>query len=327
MRRRTLLQGGAGALLLAGCTKQPPPPRPPPREVPRLHLEPLSDLLPAGGLDSLVQVRWAEVLRTLGAQLYPLLPPPKLDLLSEYLGFELRLIEELWIASYGSTTLYLMRVPHDPEKVERIFRERLTSDQKRSADGPGAVRMTGRIGTTPRGIATLLPDVLAFEIGTTGPLLATVAFAQEKLKKSKPALVVEPLLEADQKLEDAPIQAFFPSPTTSWQGAHGLLERATAAAFSLKIQEKNLVLKAILLGAWDDPPTEALHRLDLTVKDLSNSTLGKLIGLNESVNAYRTIGNADMLTVEGTLSIELLVRGLHDITQASLSELFPGLKQ
>lgn len=326
MLRRAFFQGCVGALALAACTPAAPP-KPPPREVPRLHLDPLSDLLPAGGLDGLLMLRWGELLRTQDAQLRPILSPEGLDALGGYLGFELRLIEELLVATYGATTLYLLRAPHDPQKVERLFRERLTDEQRRSNDGPGVARVTGRIGNVPRGLATLLPDVLAYEIGPTGPLKAVVAFAQEKLKKARPALTVEPLASAAAKLGDAPIRLFFPSPASAWQGAHGLLERATAAAIALTPQGTDLALEALLLGAWDDPPTEALRRLDLTLKDLTSSAIGKLTGLPEPVSPYRSEGDAERLTVKATLSTERLIRGLRDITQAPLDELFPGLKR
>ena len=326
MRRRSLLQGCAGGLLLGGCGA-PPPPRPPPREVPRLHLDPLSDLVPAGGLDTLVQVRWGQVLRALDTQLQPLLSPAGLDALGEYLGFELRLIEELVVATFGPTTLYLLRAPHDPEKVERLFRGRLSGEQKRSNDGPGVARVTGRIGVTPRGLATLLPDVLAYEVGPTGPLRAVVAFAQEKLKKARPALVAEPLAEVAERLGDAPIRAFFPTPAASWQGAHGLLPRASGGAFALSLQGTDLALRAVLLGEWGDPPEEALRRLELTRKDLTGSALGHLLGLEEPVEAYRQEGDARLLSLSAVLSTERLVRGLRDITRASLDELFPGIKR
>jgi hypothetical protein len=272
-------------------------------------------------------IRWGEVFRLLGPQVQLLLPPDGLDALGQYLGFDLRQIEELLVGTYGPTTVYLLRVPHDPIRVERLFRERLTDDQRRSSDGPGVIRMTGRIGSAPRGLATLLPDVLAFEVGPPGLLKAVVAFAQEKLKKARPALAAEPLSGAADRLGDGPIRLFFPSPEASWKGAHGLLERATAAAFSLRPSGGNLALRAVLLGAWDEPPTEALRRLSLTVEDVAGSSVGRLTGLNEPVEPYRVEGDGEVLRLTGALSAEKLARGLRDITRAPMDELFPGLRR
>lgn len=319
--RRSLLLALAGSAL--ACA--PPAPPRPPRAVPRLHLDPLTDLIAAGGLDSLAVVRWSALLRALDAPLGLLMTPSGLDTLGRYLGFDPRSIEELLVASYGATSLYVLRVSHNPEDVERLFRERLTGEVTRSSEGPGAVRVQGRIGNVPRGIATLLPDVVAYEVGPAGPLKAVVAFAQEKLKKARPALRTGPLEPLTARLGDAPLRLFFPSPAASWQGAHGLLERASAAGVALTPQGGDLALKAVLLGAWDDPPAEALRRLDLTVADVTSSGLGRLTGLDAPTAAYRTSGDAEQITVTGSIDATRLARGLRDITRASLTELFPGL--
>ncbi|MCS6900095.1 MAG: hypothetical protein RMJ98_10705 [Myxococcales bacterium] len=326
MQRRSFLHSILIHLPLVGCST--PAPQPPPSPPPLgLHLDPLSDLLPAGGLDLLVLIRWGEVHRALGPQLQLLLPPDGLDALSQYLGFELRQAEEILVGSYGATTLYLLRVPYDPLRVERQFRERLTHDLQRSNDGPGVVRVTGRIGETPRGLATLLPDVLAFEVGPTGPLKAVVAFAQGKLKKAHPALAAEPLRTTAAHLEDGPLRLFFSSHEASWKGAHGLLERAVAAAFSLRPSQGNLVLQGVLLGAWDNPPKEALQRLALTVQDVQSSPLGRLTGLDKPPEPFRMEGDEEVLRLSGVISADKLARGLRDMTRASMDELFPRLRQ
>jgi len=322
-RRRSLLLGLASAAV--GCSR-PPAPAAPARPTSSLHLDPMTDLVAAGGLDSLVIVRWAEVVRALEAPLGLLLTPAGLDALGEYLGFEPRLIEELIVASYGATTLYLLRVPHDPQKVERLFLGRLTAEVLRSNDGPGVVRLNGRIGNVPRGLATLLPDTVAYEVGPSGPLKAVVAFAQGKLKKARPALLAEPLASLVHRLGDAPIRVFFPSPA-SWKGANGLLDRAVAAGVSLTPRGGNLALKAALLGAWDDPPAEALRRLERTVSDVAGSGLGHLTALDAPVEPLRLGGDAELITAETTLDATRLAKGLRDITRASLAELFPGLKK
>lgn len=312
------------AALAAGCHPAPlaPPPAP---AAPRLHLDPLTDLVAAGGLDALALVRWSELQTALAAPLARLLPPERLAVLGTYLGFDLRSVEQLLVASYGPTSLYVLRVPHDPQQVEKLFRERLTGDVVRSNDGPGVVRVSGRIGSIPRALALLLPDTLAYEVGPSGPLKAVVAFAQERLKKARPALRTSPLEALVAPLGDAPLRLLFPSPATSWQGAHGLLERASAAGVAFTPRGSQLAVRATLLGAWNDPPTEALRRLGLTVSDLSNAPLGHLTGLDEPLEPYRYEGDAERIAVTATLDAERLARGLHDITGASLRDLFPGL--
>lgn len=323
MQRRAML-GALGGLVLGGCGRPTPEPAVPARTFPRLQLDPLVGLVPAGGLDTLVQLRWSQLLHTLDRQLQPLLPPSGLDALGGVLGFELRLIEEVCVGVFGPTTLVVLRAPHDPERVERLFRERLTAEQRRSNEGPGVVRVQGRIGTVPRGLATLLPDVLAYEVGPPGVLRAVVGFAQQKLKRARAALDGEPLGGLAACLGDAPIRAFFPSPATSWAGAHGLLERATGAAFALEPGHERTACRAALEGAWGEEPGEALRRLELTWQDLAHSAPGHLLGLHEPVTPFQAQGDAQMLTATATIATDRLLRGLHDITGASLRELFPA---
>jgi hypothetical protein len=319
VRRRSLLLGAPAAL--AGCGPSAPARAPAPRL--SLHLDPLTDLAPAGGLEALAVLRWADVLRALDGPARPLLPDGNLDALRLHLGLDPRRIEHLVVASYGKTTLYLLAGSHDPRLVERQFADRLTDEVVRGNEGPGIVRLQGVIGTTPRALATFLPDVVALEVGPPGPLRAAIAFAQGRLKKARPALSAPPLASLAPRLPDAPIRLYFPSPPPSAGGAHGLLDRTAAAAFALTPDGPRLRLHGALLGAWGDDPTEALRRLDLTVRDVTASPLGHLTALDEPLDAYRSSADGDLLLLDGAIDLARLARGLHDITSASLTELFP----
>ena len=324
--RRSLLRAALAAAALPACSGAPSPaPRPPAPSV-SLHLDPLTDLAPAGGLEVLAVFRWREVLRALDGPARRLLASDGLDALRTQLGVDPRQIEELVVASYGSSTLYLLRVPHDPREVERLFTRRLTGEITRGNEGPGVVRLAGTIGTTPRALATFLPDVLALEVGPPGPLRASIAFAQGRLKKARPALAAPPLDVLAPRLPDAPWKLYFPAPPASVGGAHGLLDRAAAAAFALTPDDTRLRLHAALLGAWGDPPDEARRRLDLTVRDVTSSPLGHLTGLDEPLDAYRSGGDSELLTLDGAVDLSRLAQGLHDITKASMAELFPPPK-
>ena len=74
-------------------------------------------------------------------------------------------------------------------------------------------------------------------------------------------------------------------------------------------------------------PDEARRRLDLTVRDVTTSPLGHLTGLDEPLDAYRTGGDSELLTLDGAIDLSRLAHGLHDLTKASLAELFPPPKK
>jgi hypothetical protein len=328
VRRRALLSG-LGALSLGGCAAPPQPAIPLPPAAPPLALDPLAGLVAAGGLDWLVSARVAELGRasSLGKPLALILPPANLDLLADHLGFDLRLADELLVAGFGPTTLYLLRVAHDPAIVERLFRERLTGEVERSAEAPNLIRTGGLLGSTHRGLATLEPGVLAFEVGKPGPLRAVVAFALGKLKKARPALDSEPLKTLTTRLGDAPLRFFFPSPAASWKGAHGLLDRATAASVAVTPSAQGLQLRALLLGAWDDPPTVALRRLSETAQDIATSPLGRLTGLDHPIERPSLGGDREAIHLEVLVDAMKVAEGLQAATSAELRDLFPTLKR
>ena len=330
VRRRSLLLalvGGAlGLPALAGCAPARPP-LPPPLPAPPLHLAPVTDLVAAGGLEWLLLARPAELLRasSLGKPLAGLLPAANFDALAGHLGLDVRLADVLVAASYGASSLYLVQGAHDGALVEKQFTEGLTSSPERVIDASNLTRLSGTLGTTRRAMADLEQTVAAFEVGPSGPLRAAAAFAQGKLKRAKPALRAEPLLTLAARLGDAPILFYLPSPASSpWkQGAHGLLGRAVAVGLSATPSPEGLRLRAVALGAWDDPPTEALKRLELTVRDVVQSPLGHLLGLREPLVPFSSGGDRDAIHIEGVVDAEKMTEGLRAATSAELTELFP----
>ena len=61
-------------------------------------------------------------------------------------------------------------------------------------------------------------------------------------------------------------------------------------------------------GLGRDTPTEALRRLDLTVRDVTSSPLGHLTGLDEPLDAYRSSSDGDLLLLDGSVDLARLAR-------------------
>jgi hypothetical protein len=317
---------GALAASLPGCGGGKPPLPPPPPPEP-LHLAPLADLVPAAGLEWLVLARPAELYRTpsLRLPLGLLVPPSGLERLAAYTGFDLRLADELVLASDGRSTLSLVKVAHDPAVVEARFRERLTDEPPRSREGSSVVRVSGAAGTARRSFAALGGSVVAFESGEPGLLRAAVAFARGRLKRARPALRAEPLASLARRLGDAPLALYAINPPRApWpRGAHGLLERAVAAGLVAAPSAEGLRLRGAAAGTWDDPPSAALGRLEATLRDLGRSSLGRLTALGEPVVPFAFRGDRDVIEAEGALDAAKLAEGLHAVTTAQLDEMFP----
>jgi hypothetical protein len=328
--RRSILMAGVS---MVGCQATNKPALPPPIPPKPLHLLPLTDLVALPNLDWLVHARPQELLRkgALEQSLFTVFPKAKVKELSTYLGFDLLETDELVIANYGETQLYLMHVAYVQSQVETQFAQRVTSQGKRSNSSGQLIRISGIVGRTHRAFASLQNTVLAYEIGPTGPLKIAVAFAREKLKKTKPALQTTPLKELEQALGTAPFRLFAPNtakPDWTSQAAHGLLPRILAAGLSATPSKQGLNVRVGLLGLWEqDPPTEALSRLEHTVQDLQRSSLGRLTGIHEPKKPFRFGGNKDFVFTETTLDPVVLAQGLKDITSSELRDLFPKTTQ
>jgi hypothetical protein len=322
--RRALLGASLGAWL-PGCGGGKPPLPPPPPPEP-LHLDPLSDLVPAAGLEWLVIARPAELFRSLRLPLALLVPPAGVDRLAERTGVDLRLADELVIAGNGRSTLYLVRVAHDQALAEARFRERLTDEPPQVREGSSVVRVSGTAGLARRSFAALGGSALAFETGEPGLLRAAIAFARGRLKRARTALAAEPLGSLARRLGDAPLRLYaLNPPRTPWpRGAHGLLERALAAGLvAAPSSDDALKARGALAGLWDDPPSSALGRLEATLLDLGHSPLGRLTGFNEPRAPFSFRGDRDVIEVEAAFDAAKLAEGLHAVTSARLDELFP----
>ncbi len=323
MGRRAWLCAALAALPACGGGGKPPlPPTPPPEP---LHLDPLVDLVPSAGLEWLVVARPAELFRALRLPLNLLVPPSGLERLASYTGFDLRLADELLLASDGRSTLYLVRVAHDPALVEARFIERLTDEPVRVREGSSVVRVSGHAGAAHRSFAALGGSVVAFETGQPGLLRAAVAFARGRLKRARPALGAEPLASLARRLGDAPLRLYAVNPSRdAWpRGAHGLLQRALAAGLVASPSPEGLRLRGAALGTWDDPPSSALGRLEATLHDLGRSSLGRLTAFGEPLVPFSFRGDRDVIEAEGALDAAKLAEGLHAMTSARLDELFP----
>jgi hypothetical protein len=328
-------------VVLGGCHPAPvaepavaPPPPPP------LHLGPLSDLVPAAGLRGLLAVRLGELLlpASLGKFVDDLIEPDKLAALADLLGFDPRLADEVLVADYGASTLFLFRVAHDPEVVERRFRERVPGGVTRVQHEPRIVRLSGAVGKTLRSLVFLDAQVIALEVGGETYAQAVVAFATGRLHRARPALVTAPLGPLVDvlvgKKPAPPLLALFPRPgEQGWStGAHGLLAVTTAVGLTASVvtptgtgagtdRSRGLSLELVALGSFGDDGARVRERLVGTVRDVVTSGLGSLLGLDEPTEPYVYEVTPERLGVRCTWDAGHLAHGLRAVTARSIRDI------
>lgn len=329
MKKLLLSAATALSLLVAGCGSHPPakPPLPPPIPAKPLHLTPLTDLVAAGGLEWMVVIKPAEILRSpvLRPAVLRVLPDEKLGRLEATMGFDVRQADTAIAAGFGPSTMFLVQVPHDGPRVTKLFSERLSGEVKRSEGGHRLVRVDGKIGTEKRSLVDFEEAVVGIEAGPSLPLRAAVAFSEEKLKKAHPALAAAPLDALWKHVQGAPIVAVAPrSVTGTWRsGAHGILERALAVGLSATPSDRGLLVKVTVLGPWEEQAQEAAERLRLTIGDLEKAPIGKLLGLDQPLSPKDLVtADKEVITLVREIDANKLAEGLWAATTAETKDLF-----
>jgi len=323
-----------GLLLLAACGGRAAPPAAGQRRS-DLHIEPLTDLVPAAGLLWLLDLRLQELVanKAIPAAVAEVVPEERFQAFAlRHGGVDPRAAKELIVASYPEATLTMAEIPFHPPHVEAAFAARALSVEGRAVEGD-VTRTWGTFTPGPEAtreqLAMLGRDAVMLERGHLGPLRAAIAFAEGKLHRALPALRAEPLQRAAALLGDAPARAFAPGPFEGeWaSGLGGLLRASTAAAVSMwphgasETGTANLFFRVVLLGAWGDDAPAAADRLRAAFDVLANDPLGKLMGVDHPVESARTGGGPDALVLEVSLDAISLARGLRAATAGTVAEI------
>lgn len=340
MIRRLPLCALAALLMITACAGAPPPAHREIRSTP-LHLRPVSDLAPAAGVVWLVDARPRDllVIPEMAAHVRLIFPDDHFDAFAKrHGGVDLRQLSELEVVGYRAATLFLAHGVFDPSKVERAFTARAKTDG-RAIDRQGdplstIVRTWGTVNGEREQIAIFGHEAIGLEIGRFGPLRAAEFFAEEKLKKSSPALRASPLARASELVGETPLRAFAPGPFEgdASRALGGLLRASTAIAIAVTVlppgktesgdePSARLAIRVVLLGDWKEDAVAATSRLAAAIHTLSQSSLGRLMGLDHpsAEPKVRLIAD-DALAADLTLSALDVFRGFQMATGAGADD-------
>lgn len=326
------------ALVSCGSPAQTPPAEKP------IELPPLVALVPAAGLDSLVDARPRELLAH--PELIPLvtqvIPESQLRAFANrHAGVDPLKLEELTVATYAKSTLYLASGDFDGARVEQAFHERTLAVTGRFIDDRGSgplsriTRFEGDAEGDHVAMATFGRRAVAIEShavpNRVGPLRVSELFALHKLQRSHPALETSPLDAASAALGDAPVRIFFPGPFEgeSAKGLAGLLRAATAVAIAIRFddgsdpndQRTKLDVTIDLLGAWGDDAPSAGQRFAAAVESIARSDLGRLCGLHEPIRGPILKTSPTVLSLFAVIDAAKLASGARAATGSQIDEI------
>ena len=317
-----------------GCHSRPAalPNEPPAQETAR-DAPPPAALISRAGLEWLVLLRPRELMDMtwLLPSLDRVLRGKRFDLLHAAIGIDVRQVSEIALASSatrgGSCIAVVARHTADPLAVERLFRDRLTSDEQRSIDGHQMVRLRGRLGTHWQAFASIGPNTAVFQYGgdpDRGPVRIATLYAEGKLERVPPLLADPATRELLMPVLGTPVLALIPGPFEGelGRGARGLLAAASGATASLTpTHGKTLRLQVRIHGDFSADPQGAGQLLYAAWDDLSQADLGHLLGLHQPATAPVVETPPGALAITAELEPGALFNGLAAATTDSIREI------
>jgi hypothetical protein len=154
-----------------------------------------------------------------------------------------------------------------------------------------------------------------------------VAFAEGKLKRTKPALHTRPLDRVAELLGEAPLRFFAPGPFEGEWGkaAGGLLAAASAFGARATLVDGILMFSFLLTGtedaSWNHDADAARKRLSAAFDVVSQSDLGKLAHVDKPKVSATTRIDKDALWLHVGYDPELLADGIHAALDAEIGEI------
>lgn len=332
--RRGFLGGVLAALSAAACGA----PAKAPLKLSDLPFKPLS-IASLPGLLPLADLRWLLLVRPREIASIPWLIPEigrfasesALDRFAASTGLDLRQIPEAAVSSYldegGETLFWLARHHGDAAVIERAFRKRLTTGEKRAVDRPDLVRVSGKIGVAQTTLTVIGADVIGLQQGghaSRGPARIAALYAEDRLKKSPTALAEEPLKSLAARFGSAPVIALSPGPFEGElaRGARGLLQGATAiGAAARPSAREGLAVSVAVAGDFSTSGAPASKELVAAWNDLAQGSFGHLLGLDQPIEAPLTTFSEGAVAIAVELDPKRFASGLAEAVGERVKEI------
>jgi hypothetical protein len=320
VRRLHLRVACAVIAVSAGCAPATPPPSTaaPKAELPRAKIE---EYVPAAGLRWLAIARLAELSRApeLRQSIELLFPAARLDAFARTTGLDLRAVPVGAAAGFDLATLFLAETPWENASIEDRFVARLTESARAESTSAGVRRISGTVGLSPETLVRADRRFVAVALGDPTPARVAALYAEGRLERSPPALKGSALSTLPPELARPPIRLYAPGPFSGeWvRGARGLLGVALALGVGASPDGESLRVVAVLSGRWNGAD---IAQLEAAWADLAESSMGRLLGLDQPAAPPEVTATDEHLTLRVRLARLPLVTGLRAAVAADVWE-------
>jgi hypothetical protein len=248
-----------------------------------------------------------------------LFPSVRLDAFARSTGLDLRDAPSGAAAGFDLATLFLAETPWENTTIEDRFVARLAASARIAAPPSGVRRVSGTVGMTPETFVRQDRRFVAVAIGDPTPARVAQLYAEGRLGRSPPALKGSALSTLPAELANAPLRFYAPGPFAGeWaQGARGLLGVSLALGVAAYSEGDALRVIAVLSGRWKG---DDIERVDAAWTDLAESSMGRLLGLDQPAAPPEITVSDDFLTLKVRLARLPLVTGLRAAVEADVWE-------
>lgn len=324
---------GCAALALAvlcGCGSPPPPKAAPERA---FHLEPLTDLVALPHLGWLVHARpralYAVPAMALGLE--ELVGSARMAAFSRaHGGVDPRSLHELVFAQLESNPghepgeLWLGRGYVPAAALEQAELTAIPYVRQHAREPGGLIRIEGRAEHEPIDVLVFGHHGAAWARGAPLAAKTARAFAEQRLKKVRPALTMRPLAELDAALGAADLRVFGARPDRAF-ARDDLFSHFEAVGAAVVPSEREgelwLTLRLIAVGSFEGREHELEERVRARLARIDGSRLGRLFGI-AAAPAWTFSTRPRVLRAERTVRGAAFLHGLHLATGADTAELF-----
>jgi len=292
-----------------------------------LQLVGVESLVAAGGLQWIVIAKLHElaISPAIGPGLFRLFPVPRLAAFEHATAIDLKQVKTAVVASYPSSTVYLVDGVSRPLEAERRFRDKLISGVTRTVLRDDVLLCSGKTGSSlQRAIAAMLPDTVGIETGGSTHAKAAALYALGRLHRSQRALQAPELAALAKRLGPAPVLAFAPGPFEGEykRALRGLLGAAGAVAAAIRVTPIGTLQACLTVaGPWEERAQAASESLVAAWQDFADSAFGRLTGLNEPMAPLLPTHAPEAVSLTVEVAAGRFLEGLRAAVSAQVTEI------
>jgi hypothetical protein len=248
-----------------------------------------------------------------------LFPAARLDAFARATGLDLRAVPVGAAAGFDLATLFLAETPWENASIEDRFVARLTATARVETSPAGVRRISGTVGSSPETLVRMERRFVAVALGDPTPARVAALYAEGRLARSPPALKGSSLSTLPPELSTTPIRFYAPGPFSGeWaRGARGLLGASLALGVGATPDGEFLRVVTVLSGRWNGAD---IAQLEAAWADLAESSMGRLLGLDQPAAPPEITVTSEHLTLRVRLARLPLVTGLRAAVSADVWE-------